>query len=115
MYLWVIGRAYNESAKAKCDVINMSFGMFEIMPEDVAGMQAVVKAGVIPVAVAGNGGGNRGEAYPWSMDSPAKLTDVIAVAAVNNSKIPVTTFIVNRNVTSGEDAPSNVLCELLKS
>jgi subtilisin family serine protease len=116
MYVDAIRRAYNESAKAKCDVINMSFAIFGVTPDEgeVKGMQAVVNAGVIPVAAAGNGGGNKGEAYLWSNNSPGMVPNVIAVAAVNNSKIPVTTFLVNRNVTTGEDGPSNVLCEFVQ-
>jgi subtilisin family serine protease len=109
----VIRLAYNESVKAKCDVINMSYGYYGIAADEgeQKALQLVSDAGVIPVAAAGNEGGNRGEAYLWTVGSPALMTNVISVAALNNSKIPVTTFTVNRNITSGTDAPSDVLCE----
>lgn len=115
MYDAAIHRAWNQSVKAQCDVINMSFGSYglTVSEEQIKAIQPVIDADVIPVAAAGNEGGNSGEAYLWSMGTPDLIEGVIAVAAVNASEIPVSMFKLNRNISMGGDEKTNWICELL--
>ncbi|WIA28016.1 hypothetical protein OEZ86_010604 [Tetradesmus obliquus] len=109
MYDAAIHRAWNQSVKAQCDVINMSFGSYglTVSEEQIKAIQPVIDADVIPVAAAGNEGGNSGEAYLWSMGTPDLIEGVIAVAAVNASEIPVSMFKLNRNISMGGDEKTN--------
>jgi hypothetical protein len=94
----------------------MSFGTAGIIqpPESwVTAIQPVIDTDIIPVAAAGNAGGNSGEAYLWTLGAPSSIPGVISVAAVNNAEIPVTTFILNRNVSLGGGENTNWICEFV--
>jgi subtilisin family serine protease len=115
IFTTAVFRAWEESAKAQCDVINMSFGFRGFVQPSglyVDSLQPVIDADIIPVAAAGNDGGNSGEANIWSLASPSSMDGVISVVAVNNAEIPVTTFILDKNVTL-DDEETNWICELV--